>query len=105
MAGFLEGDCFNTGRLSRFGYIRLTAKADNMLCKAGEGIPAHEFHYWDCSEPGSSFTAAKSSGKQWDCAAANEYLYAGFPHFHFYANPEFAVRFYEACICRKGKNL
>ena len=75
-----------------------------MLCDAGDEIPAHEFHYWDCSENGSSFTAVKSSGKQWDCIYANDHLYAGFPHFHFYANPKSAVRFYEACLKFKEKN-
>ena len=101
MAGFLPGECRNTGKLSRFGYIRLTAKEDKMLCKAGEGIPAHEFHYWDCSETGDSFTASKITGKRWDCIYANDHLYAGFPHFHFYAEPKFAERFYKACLRRR----
>ena len=102
MVGFLPGSCVNTGKLSRFGYIRLQAKSDNMLCCAGEEIPAHEFHYWDCSETGSSFTASKPSGKHWDCVYADDRLYAGFPHFHFYANLRFAERFYQTCI-RYGK--
>ena len=104
MTGFLPGDCRDTGKLTRFGYISLQAKQDNMLCDAGDEIPAHEFHYWDCSENGSSFTAVKSSGKQWDCIYANDHLYAGFPHFHFYANPKAAERFYEACLKFKEKN-
>ena len=98
MAGFLPGSCVNTGKLSRFGYIRLKAKSDNMLCEAGDEIPAHEFHYWDCSETGSDFNAAKVSGKNWDCIYANDRLYAGFPHFHFYANLKFAEHFYQACL-------
>ena len=98
MAGFLPGSCVDTGKLSRFGYIRLKAKADNMLCDMGDEIPAHEFHYWDCSETGSGFTASKISGKQWDCIFADDRLYAGFPHFHFYANMKFAERFYKACL-------
>ena len=102
MAGALPGRCRNTGKLTRFGYITLTAKEDNLLCRAGESIPAHEFHHWDCSEPGAAFTAEKPSGRCWDCAVATETLYAGFPHFHFYANPAFAVSFYRACLKRKG---
>ena len=31
------------------------------------------------------------------CTHASRTLYAGFPHFHFYANPTFAVRFLDAC--------
>ena len=97
-AGALPGKSFNTGKLTRFGYVTLTAKRDNLLCRAGESIPAHEFHHWDCSEPGEDFTAEKPGGRAWDCATATKTLYAGFPHFHFYANPRFAVNFYNACL-------
>lgn len=100
--GALAGRCFDTGKLSRFGYVMLRAKRDNLLCSAGEEIPAHEFHHWDCTVPGADFTAAKSNGRSWDCAVATEKLYAGYPHFHFYANPAFAERFYETC--RKEKH-
>ena len=102
MAGFLPGSCVSTGKLSRFGYVRLKAKSNNMLCFEGEEIPAHEFHYWDCSETGSSFTASKISGKHWDCIYADDRLYAGFPHFHFYADLRLAERFYLTCL-RFGK--
>lgn len=98
MVGFLPGSCFDTGHLTRFGYVTLQAKQDNLLCAAGETIPAHEFHHWDCTAPGSAFTAAKSTGRQWDCAVAGSTLYAGFPHFHFYGNPDFLNNFYSACI-------
>ena len=39
----------------------------------------------------------KPSGKQWRCAYATDTLYAGFPHFHFYAKPVMAQRFLAAC--------
>ena len=99
--GVLAGKCYDTGRLSRFGYVTLTAGADNMLCKKGESIRAHEFHHWDCEEPGNAFTAAKAGGRSWACVHAGPALYAGFPHFHFYANPAFAENFYRACVNRK----
>lgn len=98
MVGFLPGGSFDTGKLVRFGYVTLEAKADNLLCKAGETIRGHEFHHWDCQDTGCSFTARKQSGKSWDCVHATDTLYAGYPHFHFYANPAFAVNFYEACL-------
>ena len=47
--------------------------------------------------PGSAFLAEKPSGKQWRCAYATDTLYAGFPHFHFYAKPVMAQRFLAAC--------
>lgn len=107
MAGVLPGGCFDTGKLTRFGYVTLTAQKDNLLCPAGERIRAHEFHRWDAENPGSSFSAEKPSGRRWLCGHASDTLYAGFPHFHFYANPSFAVRFLDACrkeSCHAGTN-
>lgn len=97
MVGALPGDCFDTGRLTRFGYITATARKDNLLCRAGEQVPMHEFHHWDTPQPGGAFLAEKPSGKQWTCVHATDTLYAGFPHFHFYAKPVMAQRFLAAC--------
>ena len=101
MVGFLPGGCADRGRLVRFGYVTLTARRDNLLCRAGESIRGHEFHRWDADDPGDGFTARRESGRSWDCAAVSPTLYAGFPHFHFCANPAFADRFYQACLARK----
>lgn len=104
MVGFLNGKCYNTGKLTRFGYIHLKSDKDDLLSTADMPIPAHEFHYWDCDDPGCDYTAVKSSGKSWTCIHSNETLYAGFPHIHFYAEPSSAVRFYEACLQYKEKS-
>lgn len=101
MVGFLPGTGHNTGKLSRFGYVTLTAQKDNLLCAAGEQIPAHEFHYYDTTCNGEDFLAQKADGRAWRCGIATETLYAGFPHFHFYAHPQMAARFLAAC--RKEK--
>ena len=104
MTGALPGGCFDAGKLTRFGYLTLTAQEDNLLCHAGESIAAHEFHHWDADEPGVCFTAEKPSGKRWQCVHAGKTLYAGYPHFHFYANPSFAVHFLEACRKEKQRH-
>lgn len=98
MVGAIMGDCRNTGKLTRFGYVTLSAKYDNMLCKKDEEIRAHEFHYYDADVTGNNFEAKKSTGRRWDAVIANDHLYAGYPHFHFYANPIFAENFYKACL-------
>lgn len=103
MVGFLKGKCWDNGKLTRFGYVTLRAKKDNLLSRAGEEIRGHEFHHWDTEHPGGDFTAVKPGGRTWDCAVASENLYAGYPHFHFYANPRFAERFYEACVKEKQR--
>ena len=98
MVGVLPGDCSDQKKLMRFGYITLRAEKDNMLMKEGHEIPAHEFHHWDCTETGSDFTATKKNGRSWKAAFANDNLYAGFPHFNFWADPSLAENFIEACI-------
>ncbi len=97
MVGFLNGSCYDTGKLSRFGYINITAEHDGLLCKRGQSIAAHEFHHWDCDNTGDSFKAVKLSGKTWNAIVMTDSLYAGYPHFHFCANPKFARNFYNAC--------
>lgn len=104
MAGFLPGTCFDTGKLTRFGYVTLRAKKDNLLCRAGGEIAAHEFHHWDCTCPGDAFAAEKPTGRRWECAVASDTLYAGYPHFHFYSNLEFLYSFYDACIKEKHRH-
>ena len=104
MVGALPGTCFDTGKLTRFGYVTLRAKSDNLLCRAGGEIAAHEFHHWDCTCPGDAFTAEKPTGRRWDCAVCSGTLYAGYPHFHFYSNPEFLYSFYDACIKEKHRH-
>lgn len=97
VCGVIAGRGFPTSRLQRFGYVELTAREDNLLCGAGESLRAHEFHYWDCDDPGRAFRAQKpQSNRGWDCAHATATLYAGFPHLYFYANPKAAARFLTA---------
>ena len=99
--GFLAGDCTNTKKLSHFGYVSLTACTDNLLCAKGETGRGHEFHYYRNTENGSSFLVTKTDGTSWYGIAAGEYLYAGFPHLHFYSNIKMAENFLAKCIEQK----
>ena len=103
MTGFFPYSCYNNRKLTRFGYIRMKAVSDNMLCHQGEDFPAHEFHYWDCENSGSNYIAYKKSGRNWKCVFAGDHFYAGFPHFHFYSSPELAANFYQTCLQYKEK--
>lgn len=105
MVGFLTGGSYDTGHLTRFGYVRLQAERDSMLAAKGETLPAHEFHHWDSDCCGDGFTAEKRSGKRWPCVHVSDRLYAGYPHFHFYAAPQTAARFYEACVKEKERHV
>ena len=98
MCGVLPGTGFRTGHLQRFGYLTLRAEEDSLLFRAGERIPAHEFHYWDSSENGSDLAAEKADGRSWHCGYVSEALYAAFPHLHFGGELPLAKRFVEACV-------
>ena len=103
MVGVVSGDAFKTPRLQRFGYITITANRDNLLCRAGESIRSHEFHYWNSDNLGADFTAKKAGrDNSWQCVHATDTLYAGFPHIYFPANPSFAERFVRALVKYKG---
>jgi len=105
MAGVLHSTVRMTGLLSRFGYVTLTAKKDNLLCKAGEQIPAHEFHYSKATFHGKDVIAQKSNGKNWNCIHATATFWAGYPHLHFWGNTSFARRYLEKCALYRGKQL
>ena len=94
LAGVIPAAAHKTDKLQRFGYIELTAQQDNLLCRRGESIRAHEFHYYDSSDYGCGFVAQKASGRQnYPCIHATPTLYAGFPHLYFPANTDFAREF------------
>ena len=98
MCGALPGSGFRTGSLKRFGYLTLEAEEDSLLFRAGDRIPAHEFHYWDSTESGSAISAKKADGRNWRCGFTTKTLYAAFPHLHFGGNLPMAERFVKACM-------
>lgn len=99
LVGIEEGHSCMTKSLNNFGYVKLTAAKDNMLCKKGESINAHEFHYSKSTNPGDSFIASKpESDRKWECIIADGCRFMGYPHLHFLGNVDFAVNFIEKCI-------
>jgi len=104
MAGAVSGEVYDTGKLQRFGYITMIAHEDNLLCRKGEKLKAHEFHYWDSTNCGDGFTAEKSDGRTWECGICSETMYAGFPHFYFYSDIGTAERFVRKCAEYGEKN-
>lgn len=85
MAGYLKGTGTYTGKLTRFGYVTMESRENEFFGE--KKFPAHEFHYWDSSENGSSFLAVKPvSGRSWECGYGNGHFYGGFPHLYFYSS-------------------
>jgi cobyrinic acid a,c-diamide synthase len=103
LCGVIPGEARGAKKLQRFGYIELTAEQDNLLCKAGESIRSHEFHYFESSSPGADFMARKAGRDlSYPCIHASSSLYAGFPHLFFPANPAFATSFVEKMARHEG---
>lgn len=97
MAGVLPGAGFREEKLVRFGYTYLTASEDSLLLRAGETVPAHEFHYWNSTENGCALKAEKPGrDRTWACGFAGPSLYAAFPHLYLAGRPELAERFVAA---------
>lgn len=97
MAGAIDAAVKMTGGLSHFGYVTLTAKHDNLLCNAGEKIPAHEFHYSVSDDDGDAFLSQKSDGRTWETIHATATMFAGYGHINFCGNEDLAVRFLQKC--------
>lgn len=90
MAGIIHADAYRTGRLSRFGYIELSGEDGS--------VKAHEFHYWDSTDPGSCMTAKKPlSARKWECVHRTEHMAAGFPHLYYPSNPQVIKQWMEGC--------
>lgn len=83
MVGVFEANFYNTKKLTRFGYINLQAKENTFLCQKHQIIKAHEFHYYDSDNNGSTFKAIKPIGnRSWEACHSNENIIAGFPHLY-----------------------
>ena len=106
MVGIISGKCFQTKKLQNFGYAKLYAQKDNLLCKKGDYLKIHEFHYWNSTNIGNDFRAVKvSNQKEYTCVHADDNLYAGYPHLYFYGNKEAIQNFLKRCeIYQNGKN-
>ena len=93
MCGVIRADAYRTQKLSRFGYVTLAAKEDDAFFWAGEPIKAHEFHYFESTDPGAAFSAVKPNGREWTCMHAQGNLLTGFPHLFYESNPKPIERF------------
>lgn len=99
MAGVISGRAYRTEKLGRFGYIDLIPRKDQLLGMDIGTIKAHEFHYFDSTNTGSSFQARKPAGKrEWECICGSGQLIAGFPHLYYYSNPAVPYRFLKQCV-------
>ena len=100
LVGAVPGTCSYKGKLVRFGYVEITEKEDAAeegtcgFLLPGQCVRAHEFHYFDSTDPGSDYHAEKPvTGRSWDCIHGTKASAAGYPHLYYWSNPKFAARF------------
>ena len=103
MCGAIDGESFYTGKLIRFGYAEYTSS--DLQFK----IKGHEFHYFESSNNGKSFSSAKPSGKKGDpCIVQYKNVLAGFPHLYYNSCPKFLENFLNKALTynlsKKAKN-
>lgn len=99
MAGVIEGDCFYTGKLVRFGYANVKGKNKDSAYWFGSSgiIKGHEFHYFDSTKNGEDCIAVKTSGKEYECGLSDKNHFWSFLHLYYPSNPLFAENFVEKC--------
>jgi cobyrinic acid a,c-diamide synthase len=98
LVGAVRGRAAKTARQGRFGYIELTARDAGLLGPAGTTVRGHEFHRWDCEDPGCDLAAQKPcSARAWQAGHHSGSHYLGFPHLYLPSAPDVARRFVLAC--------
>ena len=104
MAGLIAENCRMEKRLQTVGYVEATALVDNVLCRAGETLRGHEFHF-SRMEPADSAQSSQAAfqitknrtGLSAPGGFAGANLVASYLHIHFAGNLAAARRFVEQC--------
>ncbi len=104
MVGLVPAVCRMESRLQTVGYIEATALADNILCRAGDVLRGHEFHFsrMELTGPADDFDWAFQfkkirTGNLYLGGFAADSLLASYLHMHFAGNRAAAARFVDRC--------
>lgn len=101
MVGLVPGVCRMEKRLIGMGYVVAQSLRENILCKKGDLLRGHEFHYSSFTPRNEehpwafSFTKAGGYSRPEGYALGN--LLASYLHFHFAAKPAAVRRFASCC--------
>ncbi|MGN0270551.1 MAG: cobyrinate a,c-diamide synthase [Candidatus Weimeria sp.] len=98
LVGALEGDCINTGRSVRFGYLKAADKG-HFFIRDGEEIRGHEFHYYDVKDPGADAIVKKAASGEirYEGFCGNE-GFVSFMHFYYPSCPSFVAHFIDEAL-------
>ena len=108
LTGFFPFDFAMSDRLQRFGYMEASIHPGTILTPdKTERIRGHEFHYTkrtDDRDFACVYDVTKQRRKSettWQEGYSKKNTVAGYPHFHFYANPKVAWNFLRAAENRR----
>ncbi len=88
--GIIDGECYYTGHLVRFGYVIIREKKFNFL-ESETKIKGHEFHYYDSTYNGDDCIITKAYGKStYEAVIDKDNMWAGFPHLYYASGGGFA---------------
>ena len=115
MVDLIPESCRMEKTLQTVGYVEAKALRDNLLCKKGESLRGHEFHFSRMVaentdlENHRAFQFVKNrTGVQSTGGYAHKDLLASYLHMHFSGNPAAALRFVDKCADyrwrRRGKS-
>lgn len=104
MVGLVPAVCHMADKLQTVGYVEATALGDNVLCRSGETLRGHEFHFsrLELTCPADDFDWAfqfkkmRTGGIYLGGFAAGSLL-ASYLHMHFAGNEQAAARFIGRC--------
>ncbi len=99
--GFLDADTVMTKALQRFGYVTVEARLGGQTIHTR----AHEFHHSLVAGDEALKTAYTVSkrGKIWHCGYVKANTLAGYPHIHFYSNPQFLLALLGVVVTSCGR--
>ncbi|MEW6770515.1 MAG: cobyrinate a,c-diamide synthase [Bacillota bacterium] len=107
MAGVLPARVVLTRRLQRLGYAEAEALEESCLCRRGETLRGHVFHYsrldWRGVRPPAAYRLRFGSGAVQEDGAVCKNLVAAYLHLHFLNRPETAKRFVDFCSGYAGR--
>lgn len=103
MVGLFSAKAKMTKKLQRFGYVQLTTRN-------GIALKGHEFHRSilvhgrpiDYMYSIQKYRDERLVG-QWECGLYNDNVLAGYPHIHFYSEPDFIITLLDKCKEYKKK--
>lgn len=104
MVGLIPEDCRMEKSLQTVGYVEAKSLSDNVLCRAGESLRGHEFHFSrmeadasaEANQPAFMITKNRT-GAQYMSGFALQNIVASYLHIHFAGNVPAARRFVACC--------